>query len=73
MALSNRYTGLRHQASSSTQPTRANPQMRAFMEEVMSRLQALPGAQIEMTLEVQVNTAGGIDENTAQIVLENSV
>jgi hypothetical protein len=73
MALSNRYTGLRHQASSSTQPTRASLLMRAFMEEVMSRLQAVPGAQIEMTLEVQVNAAGGIDEQTARIVLENSV
>ena len=38
----------------------------------MSHLQALPGAQIEMTLEVQVNAAGGIDEQTARIVLENS-
>ncbi len=46
--------------------------MSAFMEEVMSHLQALPDTQIEMTLEVQVNAAGGIDEQTARIVLENS-
>jgi hypothetical protein len=59
-------------ASVKLDPTRASLQMSAFMEEVMSHLQALPGAQIEMTLEVQVNAAGGIDEQTARIVLENS-
>jgi hypothetical protein len=40
--------------------------------EVMSHLQALPGVNIEMTLEVQVRAPGGIDEATARIVLENS-
>jgi hypothetical protein len=63
----------RYVASVKLDPTRASLQMSAFMEEVMSHLQALPGAQIEMTLEVQVNAAGGIDEQTARIVLENSV
>jgi len=62
----------RYVASVKLDPTRASLQMSAFMEEVMSHLQALPGAQIEMTLEVQVNAAGGIDEQTARIVLENS-
>ena len=46
--------------------------MSALVEEVMSHLQALPDAQIQMTLEVQVNAPGGIDEQTALIVLENS-
>jgi hypothetical protein len=46
--------------------------MSTFVEEVMSHLQALPGVQIEMTLEVQVNAPAGIDEQTARIVLENS-
>ena len=32
----------------------------------------MPGAQIEMTLEMQLNAAGGIEEQTARIVLENS-
>jgi hypothetical protein len=59
-------------ASVKLDPTRASLQMSAFVEEVMSHLQALPGAQIEMTLEVQVNAPGGIDEQTARIVLENS-
>ena len=62
----------RYVASVKLDPTRASLQMSAFMEEVMSHLQALPGAQIEMTLEVQVNAAAGIDEQTARIVLENS-
>jgi hypothetical protein len=62
----------RYVASVKLDPTRASLQMSAFMEEVMSHLQALPGAQIELTLEVQVNAAGGIDEQTARIVLENS-
>jgi len=38
----------------------------------MSHLQALDGAQIEMTLEVQVEAPAGIDEATARIVLENA-
>ncbi|MEB3200532.1 MAG: hypothetical protein VKK62_08410, partial [Synechococcaceae cyanobacterium] len=62
----------RYVASVKLDPTRASLQMSAFVEEVMSHLQALPGAQIEMTLEVQVNAPGGIDEQTARIVLENS-
>lgn len=59
-------------ASVKLDPTRSSLQMSAFVEEVMSHLQALPGAQIEMTLEVQVNAPSGIDEQTARIVLENS-
>jgi len=62
----------RYVASVKLDPTRGCLQMSAFVEEVMSHLQALPGAQIEMTLEVQVNAPGGIDESTARIVLENS-
>ena len=50
----------------------AGPQVGKFLDEVMSHLQALPGVNIEMTLEVQVRAPGGIDEATARIVLENS-
>jgi hypothetical protein len=50
----------------------AGPQVGKFMDEVMSHLQALPGVNIEMTLEVQVRAPGGIDEAMARIVLENS-
>jgi hypothetical protein len=62
----------RYIASVKLESTRASLQMSAFVEAVMSHLQALPGAQIEMTLEVQVNAPDGIDEQTARIVLENS-
>jgi hypothetical protein len=62
----------RYVASVRLDPTRSSLQMSAFVEEVTHHLQALPGAQIEMTLEVQVNAPGGIDEQTARIVLENS-
>jgi hypothetical protein len=47
--------------------------MSAYMEEVISHLQALPGAEISLTLEVQATAQGGIDEATARILLENSV
>lgn len=50
----------------------AGPQVGKFLDEVMSHLQALPGVEIEMTLEVQLRTPGGGDETTARIVLENS-
>ena len=59
-------------ASVKLDSTRASLQMSTFMEEVMSHLQALDGADVEMTLEVQVKAPGGIDEQTARIVLENS-
>jgi pentose-5-phosphate-3-epimerase len=42
------------------------------MEKVLSQLQALDGANTAMTLEVKVNVPGGIDDQTARIVLENS-
>ena len=62
----------RYMASVKLDPTRASLQMSAFVEEVMSHLQALPGAQIEMSLKIQVNTPDGNDEQTARIVIENS-
>jgi hypothetical protein len=62
----------RYVASVKLDTNSASLQMSAFVEEVMSHLQPLPGAQIEMTLEMQVNTPGGIDEQTARNVLENS-
>ena len=60
-------------ASVKLDSTRASLQMSTFMEEVMSHLQALDGADVEMTLEVQVKAPSGIDEQTARIVLANSV
>lgn len=62
----------RYVASVKLDPTRSTLQMGTFVDEVMSHLQNLAGAQVEMTLEVQVNVPDGIDERTARIVLENS-
>ena len=62
----------RYVASLKLESTRASLQMSTFVDEVMSHLQGLSGAQVAMTLEVQVNVPGGIDEQTARVVLENS-
>jgi hypothetical protein len=43
-----------------------------FLDEVMSHLQALPGAEVNMSVEVQVKVPDGIDDATVRIVLENS-
>jgi hypothetical protein len=63
----------RYVATVKLDPTRASLQMSAYMEEVISHLQALPGAEISLTLEVQATAAGGIDEATARVLLENSM
>jgi len=46
--------------------------MGGFLDEVMSHLQALPGAEVNMSVEVQVKVPDGIDDATVRIVLENS-
>jgi hypothetical protein len=51
---------------------RAGLQMGDFLDEVMSHLQALPGAEVNMSVEVQVKVPDGIDDATVRIVLENS-
>ena len=43
------------------------------MSEVMSHLQALPGSDIDITLEINVKNENGIDEQTARIIIENSI
>jgi len=50
---------------------RAGLQMGDFLDEVMSHLQALSGAEVNMSVEVQVKVPDGIDDQTARIVLEN--
>jgi hypothetical protein len=59
-------------ASLKLDPMRAGLQMGDFLDEVMSHLQALPGAEVNLSLEVQVTAPQGIDDATARIVLENS-
>ena len=51
---------------------RAGLQMGDFLDEVMSHLNALPGAEVNMSVEVQVKVPDGIDDATVRIVLENS-
>jgi len=53
-------------------PMRAGLQMGDFLDEVMSHLQALPGAEVNLSVEVQVKVIDGIDDATARVVLENS-
>ncbi|MGB5134465.1 MAG: DUF499 domain-containing protein [Prochlorococcaceae cyanobacterium] len=53
-------------------PVRAGLQMGQFLEEVMSHLQALPGAKVNLSVEVHVKAPNGIDDQTARIVLENA-
>jgi hypothetical protein len=43
-----------------------------FLDEVMSHLQALPGAEVTISVEVHVKAPEGIDDATGRIVLENS-
>jgi hypothetical protein len=38
----------------------------------MSHLQALPGAEVNLSVEVHVKVPDGIDDATARIALENS-
>lgn len=43
-----------------------------FLDEVLSHLQALPGAEVNLSVEVHVKAPNGIDDATARVVLENS-
>ena len=54
-------------------PTTASLKTSQFLSEVMSLLQALPDSKIEMTLEINVKNENGIDQQTARIILENSI
>ena len=53
--------------------TNASLKTSQFMSEVMSHLQALPGSEIDITLEINVKNEDGIDEQTARIIVENSI
>jgi len=59
-------------ASLKLDPMRAGLQMGDFLDEVMSHLQALPGAEVNLSVEVHVKVPNGIDDATARVVLENS-
>ena len=59
-------------ASLKLEPVTASLKTSKFMDEVMSHLQAIPGSEIEMSIEVIVKVNDGIDKDTARIVIENS-
>jgi hypothetical protein len=59
-------------ASLKLDPIRAGLQLGDFLDEVMSHLQALPGSEVNLSVEVHVKAPNGIDDQTARIVLENS-
>jgi hypothetical protein len=50
----------------------SGPQVGKFPNEVISEQQPFSGVEIEMTLVVQVQAPGRIDEASARSVLENS-
>lgn len=41
-------------------------------EEVLVHLAALPGAEVSVTLEIEVRLPGGVGEQTVRIVSENA-
>ena len=41
-------------------------------DEVLSHLAALPGAQISVTMEIEINTPNGVDDDIVRIVSENA-
>ncbi len=59
-------------ASLKLDPMRARLQMGDFLDEVLSHLQAVPGAEVNLSVEVQVKAPNGIDDATARVALENS-
>ena len=59
-------------ASLKLDPKYASLTTSKFMDKVVSHLQALPGSEIEIQLEINVKNKNGIDKKTALIVLENS-
>ena len=53
-------------------PKSASLELGKFMNSVMSHLQALPGSEVDITLDIHVKNENGIDKQTSRIVLENS-
>jgi hypothetical protein len=53
-------------------PNAASPLMDDFPDEVMSHLQTLPDAEVNLPPEIHVQATQEIEDSTARIVLENS-
>ncbi len=41
-------------------------------EEVLSHLSALPNAKVSVTMEIEINVPGGVDDDVVRIVSENA-
>jgi predicted AAA+ superfamily ATPase len=52
-------------------PTRVGRDAGKIAEEVIAHVVGLPGAQVEVTLEIQARVPGGVPENVFRIVTEN--
>jgi len=62
----------RFHASATLDPSRMGRDAGWIGEEVVSNLSGLPGAKVEVTLEIQVEVPEGIPENVVRIVSENA-
>ena len=68
----NKIKNTTFKASLKLDPISASLKTSQFMSEVMSHLQALPGSEIELSLDIEVKNENGIDNQTARIIIENS-
>ncbi|MEZ4730227.1 MAG: hypothetical protein R3E79_24115 [Caldilineaceae bacterium] len=66
-ALMRRYYG-----SVNVDPKRVNKELGLIVEEIIERLTSLPGAEVELTLEIKARRPAGFEESTVRTVTENS-
>jgi predicted AAA+ superfamily ATPase len=62
----------RYHGTVSLNPHRANREIATIVEEVLQRLTSLPGAEVEVTLEISAVRPVGFDEATVRTINENS-
>ncbi|MBW6395793.1 DUF499 domain-containing protein [Thermus sp. SYSU G05001] len=53
-------------------PIRAGAEVGKIVQEILTHLINLPGAQVQVTLEIDTRVPGGIPENVVRIVTENA-
>ena len=53
-------------------PIRAGAEAGKIVQEILTHLINLPGAQVQVTLEIDTRVPGGIPENVVRIVTENA-
>jgi len=62
----------RFHGSVSLDPTRVGRDASRIAEEVIAHLAGLPGAEVQVTLEIEATVPGGVPDNVARTVTENS-